>query len=171
MWIQRDRTPVPRTHTGLIGLLHFDCSSCEHHYLTINLTSRSKNKMTKVIPISCSCPCAIICLQQGSCQTRKPATIGESTSEHLALQISIQTTIEIFDLLDNLQFREGNTNRYLLSRLERRETSVRTGAASKGITQPTLQESFTEITRGNVSNPGDHCCMRWILHKKQLMAL
>ena len=82
---------------------------------------------------------------------KKPADIEESTSEHLALQISIQTTIEIFDLLDNLQFREGNTNRYLLSRLERRETSVRTGTTSKGITQPTLQESCTEITRGNIS--------------------
>ena len=36
-------------------------------------------------------------------------------------------------------------------RLERRETSVRTGTTSKGITQPTLQESCTEITRGNIS--------------------
>ncbi|PUZ57813.1 hypothetical protein GQ55_5G459100 [Panicum hallii var. hallii] len=40
-----------------------------------------------------------------------------------------------------------NTTRYLPSRLERRETSVRTGATSKGITQPTLQGSFRNHRR------------------------
>jgi hypothetical protein len=48
-------------HTCLTGLLHLKCSSCcKHHYLTTNVTSKGteKNKMTKVISISCSWPLA-----------------------------------------------------------------------------------------------------------------
>ena len=102
------------TALALANRSYLKCSSSGEHHSnsTNNVASKRTNKLTDGIPISfCRCSLvsddAIICQQQGSCQTRKPDN-WRSSSKHT--HIRIQTAIDIFDLLKNYSSREENAD-------------------------------------------------------------